>query len=463
MRHHRPHFRLGLSGLAGAAMATMLAGSHAQVLGPEGASPGILNYFLGVEVARHSDIRRFSESDEDADDIVISPFAVFAMNRQGRYFELDVAGNLEHRHYVQGTFDDRFRAELALDGLYRSDSDRFRWEASNHLRLAPVDPLGALNRRNEQQVNMLSTGPDWLIDLSPVDRVVLGARYGNYYEERGDDDSNRLGVGAAWFHAFSPAHRTSLSLDASTVRFHHTPFRGGDYDRADAQWQYLLRRPSGPAGENSIDLALGYTSVEFDDPTLTDVDTPTGRVRWAYAHNRTRLSVLARQEISDVGRELQQLSAIDELDTYTRLPLADSRDPFERARADVRFDQNFERWGAGVWAFKDELDYPNEPLDQEFEGYGARLTYRLSPLITLAARGVWTDRDFLDLDQQDETVRLRLSMDYQHTRHWHYGFELGWYDRQSTVPELTSDDLIVMATLTWTRSTERMDLFRATQ
>ena len=132
-------------------------------------------------------------------------------------------GDVAYLYYLEHAFPGQVVGRLDGNGSFVLVPDNIKWVVQDSYGTAQVDPAGAGDRTNVQSVNVLSTGPDFLMRPSDSIFVRLGARYALVDYETSPFNSHQLLGTAAIGDDLSVASSISLNADVSQIRFQDTP------------------------------------------------------------------------------------------------------------------------------------------------------------------------------------------------------------------------------------------------
>jgi len=176
--------------------------------------------------------------------------------RQGAVFNGFLQGQLDYLYYVQHAYSGQFLGRLDGEGSWALVPDRIKWVLQNDFGNAQVDALSAPNRSNMQAVNVLSTGPDFLLRPSQTMYLQLGARYQSSVWQTSPYNSQRVLASAAIGEELSLASNVSLNANATSIRFQDPTVLNPNYDRRKFYLHYDVR-----GVRTSLALDLGVAMV----------------------------------------------------------------------------------------------------------------------------------------------------------------------------------------------------------
>src|SRR5690606_21915021 len=111
--------------------------------------------------AVHSDNIALLE-DGGPSDTAVGPRARFGLERRGSDVELQVLGQVEHRNYLDDTFPNEWRGELAGRLDWAIVPERVSLVLEDYLSHQPIDLGAGLSPGNVQRVNVFIGGPSFM-------------------------------------------------------------------------------------------------------------------------------------------------------------------------------------------------------------------------------------------------------------------------------------------------------------
>ena len=426
-----------------------LAAAVALACAPAVASAWDVDWALGLGAEYSDNIAR--TPDDEQSDLVLVPFAEFSVREQGTRVQVDALGRVEHRHYLDDTFGDEVRAELAGRANFVISPERFSWTVEDYLAQEPIDVFAADRPDNTQLVNVFVTGPTARFRLAPATFLQIEGRYiDTWAEETEFFDGERFAAAARFLRETSAISRFGLNAEAQRARFESDSAFTPDYDRYDAYARYERE-----GARLTLRGNLGWTWLAFEG--RDDVDAPHvfAEARWKLTSIST-LDATFAQRYTDTAQDI--VSATPTVRLGSPLPLTDARrttvtaDVFEERRAEAGWSRQGDRLYLRAGGFYREQDYENlAELDVESVGASFDVAWRLSARQTLSGFAFVEDREFtaVDRDDRDRVVGVRYRWQWL-SRLW-LGAELAHTDRSSSDPLQEFDELRALLTLTWTR------------
>jgi len=163
------------------------------------------------------------------------------VTRAGRRLNADLKGDFNYIDYLQNAFKSQLLGRFDATASWDLLPERVRWTVEDHFGQAQVDPFASVTPANLENINVVSTGPDWV--LHPGGQgvfVKLGARYAYTQYETNPFDNRRLVGDVSVGRELSPRSSVSLNADLQQLRFVNTQINT-DYDRRRFYGHYAIR------------------------------------------------------------------------------------------------------------------------------------------------------------------------------------------------------------------------------
>lgn len=409
-----------------------------------------VDWALGLGAEHSDNIARTPENERS--DTVLVPRAEFSLREQGTRVQLDAVGAAEYRYYMDGTFDDELRAELAARANFIVSPERFSWVVEDYLAQEPIDVFAPDRPDNTQRVNVFLTGPTARFRLAPATFLQAELRYIDTWAEETDDfDGERYAAAVRFSRDTSATSRWSLHGEAQDARFDEASLRARDFRRYDgyARWER-------EGGRLALAGDLGWTWIELDGRDDDTAPLLRADARWELT-SVSALDLVVAAQYTDAAQSL-----------ITRTPASSLREPLpltDSSRATVtadlyeerRIEAGWSRQGVRTWlragAFYRDDDYLNLPeLDSRATGLAFDASWTLNPRHTLSAFAFLEDRDYTTIDRDDEDRTLGVRWRWHWLRRVWVGAELSHTDRDSSDPMQSFDETRALVTITLTRS-----------
>jgi hypothetical protein len=239
-----------------------LNSTYAQIVNPGVAPPGTPStlppnrtYIYATAGLGQTDNVALTNVDEHAQTMASVGVAV-DVGRQGTAFNGDLKGELDYLDYVQHYYPGQFVGRLDGDASWWFIEDRFKWVLQDNYGNAQVDALTAPNRNNIQSVNVVSTGPDFIMRPNETLYFKLAGRYQASDWQTSPFNSQRVLGLASVGDDLSLASSVSLNADFTSIRFQDPTVVNPNYERRKYYLRYDTR-----GVRTSLSLDLGYAEA----------------------------------------------------------------------------------------------------------------------------------------------------------------------------------------------------------
>ena len=407
--------------------APMAALAAAMVFAGQDATAARLEYTLDLGVGRNDNLN-FSP-DDPREDTIYRPGVGFSLTEDSEKVYANVAGRVEYRHYVDGTYDNGVDGEVSGRVDWHAIPHRLTFTAEDTLGLEAIDVLEADSPDNRQQVNVFSAGPNLSFRVGEAMDGEVELRYVDTNAEITDEfNSSRIDLAVRTIRRIDAASSLAFNLRGQTVDFDDEQ-TGRNYRRADlfARYERHLRR---------FDFALdaGYSAIEYSrgggnrsEPLLR------GDITWNPSDTH-RFTIGLAQQFSDAATE-----AMEQLDEGVAAPgsiltgdTVINASPFKERRATFDYTYTATRFSVAVESYAHRLDYvESDEFDQTGRGARATLLWMLSPrLVAGAFAGADTVR-YSQLEREDRFRRYGVNLNRDFTPHWSARVEVSRIERET--------------------------------
>ncbi len=317
--------------------------------------------------------------------------------------QMDVRSTLQLQDYVHNSYTDQTLFNLASDINWALIPDNFIWRFQDYFRQLPIDTFNATTPGNIQDTNVIWTGPDFIIDLTPIDKILTGIRVGQYYYEVSPLDNSRYAVQAGLMHLLSQNANISLNTQYMSTNYSNDD-RNSDFDRTDEYINFTRKLPL-----TELNINLGGTQINRDqESTISGLAGSTSIMR--RLNSTTRATFFYSSRLTENGSEL--LATLPgTLTTY--IPAASLTSDIGRVR-EGRFLLEFNR-GANLntWSvFHSTENYDSEnvtpeievvDLDRDITGTEATFGFTVTPLDTATLHGGYINTKYSSAARRDNT------------------------------------------------------------
>ena len=316
--------------------------------------------------AEHSDNARRSSSLPYEDIANIYQVETKYFN-QGPRLDVDIAADLAFRSYVHGAYEDDWQANLNAKLLWYISPRRFQWHLDDLRRPIRADNSLPFTLSNKQNFDLLTTGPDYFIRLSPTTTIGLEARTQvAQYDVTSLYNSHRNSGTLRWIRRSSEI--TTYSLNEELSRLNYDETSAVDYTKEETyvRWKSQTKR-----GDYQVDLGLTNAEQASAIPTKGHLGRFTGDFKMS---PQTKLTIFASHEISDFANGI----------TITQ---DSTTEPSGSLATNIFWNDRI----AAYYSTATNTDIDTDPDKFSLTGYVNRRTYPLSGEVELitGAKGEW--------------------------------------------------------------------------
>ena len=336
-----------------------------------------ISYDVSAGVSETDNVR-LTPTDTRADTIT-SVGLDLQLNEQHRFFDADVAANLNYLDYLRDSYSPGVIGNFLGDARLNLFPDRVTWTFADNFGQQQINPLAPVTPANRENVNYFTTGPDLTLPLGSVFELLLDGRYSNVSYQTTSLNSNRYSEGAGLRRDLSPRSYVSFNVSDEEIHFDQGDINP-DYDQQEAFFRYngqgIRTRVDLQAGVERLQLTSGSTSMPIIRAELTRQLSPFSSLTFTGGH-----------EFSDAGDDFRLLQILGGANLVTQAVQPISS-PFKNNYATLAWKYSRERTGFNFTVGHFTMDYVertalSDALNEERTEFSVDATRHLTP--TLAA------------------------------------------------------------------------------
>ena len=350
--------------------------------------------------------------------------ADIAITGRGSNYSLDLDYRFLERDYVDDVLDD----DTAING-----GANFRWSLLRGLDFVLENRIDELRSDldeadtsdNRQNRSWFSTGFDWNLSLSRVDRLQFAPRYVRVdIEDAEGNDSERASLGISWLRQTSEVSQFSVNVQHQDVEFDDATF---DYELQTAYVGYNTE-----LSRLNWGVQLGFSDIERDNFENTDGWNFRGEI--AYNGDAQRFGVIWINELTDsvVGFSGEDIDFDD---------FENNDDNFDEI--DVIRRDEFQVFYSRQFNASNDLSLRLSWLTEDFEvldddqsrlSFTARYAYSISQKLKLVPELQWTRVTFENEspERENDEARALLTLSYQLSKAIELNLGAGYEERDSS-------------------------------
>ena len=381
------------------------------------AEPAVVDVFANSRYSDNIDKRKDDTEDDFEHRVGIG---INKTTRPGTC-EGAIGGDVAFVTYQNGTNSDTVSGTVDANGVCEPNRN-VRWSVRDTLRDVRTTSRAPDAPSNRERRNVFATGPTLTIYPGQRDNLSLDVEYQmTRFQDSTANDSDRIITTGRWQHTFSPRLQAGLSASRSDATFNQSDEELiNDSTNLFFTWQ----RPSGEwSGE------AGYSWLESKQGIVIDETSGfTGQLR--YSHNwgqGTSAFGEVRRSITDVSTDLD-----------VRIPGLDLNLTETSAVTVTTLTAGLNH----QWTALTSTDLTLSSTDEEYErsetteqrmSADLGVSHRVTSHLSLRASSGYVREEFGTGNEEVDTVRGRLEMNYERTRDLSFSASLG--------RELRSSDL----------------------
>lgn len=239
-------------------------------------------------------------ADNTQDEWTNTARAGFSLSQSSPVVAASMTADAQHNTYKNNTFPDETLYDLNLLGTWNISPERFSWTVEDYFNQTTILPNAPRTPNNRQNSNVASTGPDFILRMSPVQTLDFNARYArNTYDQTSYLASTRTSGNAQWAYQSTPATTFSLNLGGESVNYDNQQvITNVNFVRKDAFLEATSR-----LARNEFLLDIGRSRIHRDN---VPEDETGGLGRFSVTReisSTSRVAMYASSQLTDVGQQ----------------------------------------------------------------------------------------------------------------------------------------------------------------
>jgi len=317
-----------------------------------------------------------------------------------------VLSQAEYRNYKNNVFGNETLFSLDSAATWNISPQRFTWTAQDVYTQLPIDITTTETPANRQNVNVFSTGPDFLLHFSPVQTLALGARYGNVYTAHDNTDNHSYSGYTRWQYQSTPRTVYSLNYEVLDVGYRDN-VANTDYKQQDL----FFRADTRPSRSEYI-LDLGATRISRD--RNADVDRSRGKLSWVRQINpESSMGASYGAEFSNAASDVLAASTAGPASPAATPTAGSTADIYYARRGQAFYSRRSTRFGTSLQIFHENLDYEVLPDDYRQSGGNLALDYFYSDVSTTTLFGSYAKTKYTNFYRNDTDRDAGLRYSYR--------------------------------------------------
>ena len=388
-------------------------------------------YGLGYTAVHSDNITRGSSNERS--DWIHSLLAGYAYQEHTIDLVAHVLAQATYSHYQKNSFGDETLFDLNSSAVWTISPQRFLWTLEDSYQQGLVDSTGVDTPANRTNVNVLSTGPDVYLRLTPVHTLAFGARAGDVYTGRANADNKRFSGTAAWLYQSSSITTLSLNYQTLDVRYENSTLNS-DFTSEDV----FFRTDFHPSRSQYI-LDLGATHINFDRGD--DVSGTLARLSWIRQSTpESSFGASVSKEFSNTGANVlaANAAAIPASGTtggtgaMSRQASIITGDVYTTKGGNIFYSHRGSQFGVNFQAEKRKLDFETTPQDRKETTTRLQVSYFFMGTTTATLLTEYARAEYINIGLRNTDRNTEIRIDHHLNRTVSLGLEGSHHDRTST-------------------------------
>jgi len=190
------------------------------------------SYSAGVLLATHDNINRLNPlnplqvQDPIKRESSYTLRAGLSLADEAPDYSVSIDGNVRSTNYINNLAADRVSGDMVANLLWKIRPGQFSWILNDTFTQSAIVTLENDRPSNRQNVNIISTGPDYSMRFNATNKISFSARLESYrYESKQTNrDNNRGKFLARWTKQLNSRLNISINDEAESVKFSDNVF-----------------------------------------------------------------------------------------------------------------------------------------------------------------------------------------------------------------------------------------------
>jgi hypothetical protein len=217
----------------------------------------------------------------------------FSVKQKGRRLDANIVGDFTYLDFLQNAYGSEVVGRLNGALRYAIVPESLVWTLQDNWGQAQLSPFAPLVPSNQENVNFLSTGPDWYARLGETNFLDVGARYSRADYSTTPINNARLLGSVQFGHEISARSSLSLNVSVERVLFENTVLNT-DYDLSNAYARYELH-----GARTDLSVNIGVNKVSQGGSSNSGVSAQLELTR--KVSDAAKVTVTAGRELTDAS------------------------------------------------------------------------------------------------------------------------------------------------------------------
>jgi hypothetical protein len=366
-----------------------------------------------------------------SDRINIAGATLYLRDPTAQTLRTDIFLDARYEDYSKDTVADRTLVTLNSNITWLIAPESLSWVLEDYYGQTYRDVLLAGAPSNQQNVNIVSTGPDASLRLNPVNTLVASLRAGKYNAEQVEStdpnlDSNRYYGLLGWRYTASATTNLSLNYDTTRRVFQdQDTMINTDYDLRNVFFRLESRRTA----RSSVSLDLGKSRIVPDG--LAAIDGNLVRAQYTLRIGvASNLLIAANSQFTDTSNAI--LSSGGVRSVTTPIGTVGSSNYYRIKEAEATYTQQRGFGTDRLRLFARRQIYDGVALDQDRAGASLDIGFGLTDTLSGALFGNYTNTNYIDQSFIDRDGQVGVRFTYRAQQRVQVGLEARKSSRNSS-------------------------------
>ncbi len=360
--------------------------------------------------------------DNEDDDLIVLGYVGANIDQSSGPLNFAAITSLTYENYTDDTFSDQYYFDLNATAGWEMLRDRVDWVMRDFFTQRLRSTINRSTPDNIEDVNIFNFGPDVVLPISRVQKLVINPAFTDFYYETSDVKNQRYSLSLDWLYSTSATNEVGLGGSFSKV----------DFDDENRNPNFLASNihaiVTGKLARSTYVVNLGFTQMNRDE--LENRSAPTGSMDWVIGFTgRSKARVYLASDLTDIG-----FSALDSAIDPGRGDINNvqaSGDIFRNNILRATYSRKGATLDSKLWAELRDLDYKETLQDREVQGLGIRFDYQMRALVSSGLYARYRRTERTDRDRTDKRYVVGGEIGYQMSRKLRTVFNLQYQDKDS--------------------------------
>jgi hypothetical protein len=308
-----------------------------------------LSYGVDAGVGYSDNIAKVA--DDKQDETIATVGAQLRLDQESRRLTAKVATRFEYRDYLDNSFDSEVIGNLVGNAVLNIVEERLTWTLDDTYGQTTSNQFAPVTPDNRENVNHLSTGPDFTLPLGSRNKLLVHGRYVDVHYEDNELGNNRIRGELALLRELSDASSVSLNATSERVSYDDEA-QFVEFDHNETFLSYNLA-----AARTTMSIEAGATEIRAAGQSN---DSWLGRIEVTrQASSALNVGLEIGHDFSDAGSAFAQMQSLQ----------PGSVDPVQVQQTAAPFENNygalFARFSRNRTGLQLRLGYTDEGYDAQ--------------------------------------------------------------------------------------------------